>query len=308
MNHKTYTFAASVVCLLASIQLVGAEVWKQGSIAVFAIEEGLEITAMGQSDQPLNVDLMPSYFPGLIIAETLQPSRASMLTSNGVLIDFKGPGYLGIERFEQEISGEGWLHAKHEPGQSRMIMNLRAGRLVLDQSKLLNASQAVLETPVGRFSGINNAHWMIDLSKDARKRTFSFNVYCVQGTLRFFDLMGRTFTIRSGQQISGAGAALTPSIEVAEITSDAQEYLDNYELRVSMLHEIGLTEEGFLAATKSLAKSSEAERSITVSQQASKVSSSQKRPLVIEYAPRSAPVTPYQGVARPPSAYEADLF
>ncbi|MEN8843642.1 MAG: hypothetical protein ABF323_06645, partial [Lentimonas sp.] len=190
----------------------------------------------------------------------------------------------------------------------RMILNLRAGTLIVDQRKLLNVSQAALEAPVGRFSGNNDSLWMIQLSKDARKRTYSFNVYCVQGTLRYIDLTGRTFTIRSGQRITGAGSALNPSVEVAAITSDAQEYLDDYLERVSALKDMGLAEEGFLSATKKMRLDGVVEDLSPLQKETANVIAIEARPVVIEYAPRSAPVTPFQGVARPPSVDELDLF
>ncbi|MEN8661819.1 MAG: hypothetical protein ACN4GF_09005 [Lentimonas sp.] len=293
---------------MASQHVVCAEDWKKGSVAIFAIEAGVDIMEMGQRDLKLSVNEVPTYVPGLLIAKSEGTNRVSMLASNGVLIDFKGAGYFAIERFEQEALGLEWLDAKHESGQSRMILNLRAGTLIVDQRKLLNVSQAALEAPVGRFSGNNDSLWMIQLSKDARKRTYSFNVYCVQGTLRYIDLTGRTFTIRSGQRITGAGSALNPSVEVAAITSDAQEYLDDYLERVSALKDMGLAEEGFLSATKKMRLDGVVEDLSPLQKETANVIAIEARPVVIEYAPRSAPVTPFQGVARPPSVDELDLF
>lgn len=304
MNHWIYSFAAFFLCLVAGALTVFAEDWVQGSVAVFAIEEGVDLFEMGQGDLAVSFNEVPTYIPGLLIAKSSLSSRVSMLASNGVFMDFKGAGYFSIERFEQEVLDEQWLEAKQESGQSRMITSLRAGTLIVDQRKLLDASQAILETPVGRLSGGSHALWMIELDKDVRKRTYSFNVFCLQGALRFFDLGGRTYTISAGQRISGAGSAQTPSVEVAEITSDAQEYFDDYLDKVSSISQLGVTEDGFRSATKRL----ESDSGVEVSNTLPKAQKNEARPVVIEYAPRSAPVTPFKGVARPPSDYQADLF
>jgi hypothetical protein len=309
MNYSLSTAFVSVFLLLSGLSVAHAESWKQGAFAVVLAEDDMEIFNFGSSSAAPVSGELPTYLSGLIVAETKSPRRAMVLGSNGVLLDFKGGGYFAVERFEQQSDFEGWqVSDLKRMSESRMILNLREGTMVVEQRKLLESSQLVLETPVGRIAGVGSSFWMIELARDARKRTYLFNIYCIEGTVRLSDLMGRTFTIRSGQRISGAGASETPSIEVAEVTSNATEYIEDFEQRAELVSEMVFSESAF-AASMSPLKTKKVLPAPSSSQPVSgNGRGSSGRPMVIEYSPRMAPITPFQGVARPPSAYEADLF
>ncbi|MGC6423517.1 MAG: hypothetical protein ACON4O_00860 [Lentimonas sp.] len=283
-----------------------AEPWKQGSIAICTLDEGIELFEMG-AERPADISNLPQYIPGLLVTEAKQPGIVTMLTSNGVVLDFGGPGFFAIERFEQEgdLSSE-WLSSELEPGKSRMILNIRAGRLFVDQSKLQPASQFVLESPVGRFSSYNEAIWMIALTKNARQRTHGFNIYCFQGMVEFVDFMDRTFTIRAGQQITGGGSALTPYVEIAQINPDGEEQMEDHALRSAAITKMNLSEMDFLAATKLLLNSVSENTTGPDGVEDARIETS--LPVIIQYAPRASLVTPFKGVAGPPSDDEVDLF
>ncbi|MGJ8637939.1 MAG: hypothetical protein ACSHYA_00980 [Opitutaceae bacterium] len=276
-------------------------------MSVFLMEDGVQLFEMGEGVE-IEVPELPHAMQGLVVAKVAQSSHLTFLTSNGVVVDFKGAGYFAVERFEQQSKfAPGWLSSNREDGQSRMILNLRSGTLVVDQSKLGDASLLTVESPIGRFSISNNAFWMMEIERDQRKRTYSFNVYCLSGTVRYFDLMGRSFTIGNGQRISGAGSALTPSVEVAELTADAEEYLEEYEMRAELLTETTISETDVVAATKDVVNAHTTEV-LSESMTPKPESETFARPIAIEYAPRAAPVSPFRGVAKPPSTVEADLF
>ncbi|HAV14255.1 MAG TPA: hypothetical protein DCX06_12295 [Opitutae bacterium] len=282
--------------------------WRQGSVAVGYIEDGMSVTPVGVASDSLPISKIPFYFEGLVKVESLDTSRVTLLASNHVLVDYKGAGYFAIERFEQEADFEAdWFNSELEGGQSRMIFNLRAGTLVIDQRKMEEASQLLVETPIGRLYANRRALWMIEISRDARKRTYGFTIHCVEGTVRLLDLSNRTFSIRSGQRISGAGAAFKPSVEVAEITLDALEYLEDFDQRSIAVGALNFSAKEFYEHTKSL-NIGAVEVQQAVGASASGMSQQDLRPIVIEYAPLPKPVTPFKGEARPPSAYEAGLF
>lgn len=309
MKHSLLKAIVCVSLLFSVLAIAHSESWRQGAFAVAVVEDDLEVSDLGASNVAPVTSRLPHYLSGLIEAETLSPSRTMVLGSNGVLLDFKGAGYFAVERFEQQLHSQEWqLSDLEKKSQSRMIINLRAGTLVIEQRKLLQSSQLVLETPVGRVAGIGGAYWMIELVRDARKRTYGFDIYCVEGTVRFSDLMGRTFTIRSGQRISGAGASKTPSIELAEMTSHAAEYIEDFELRADEVSKMTFSESAFMAPMRSLEGKKVVDSPLSSSLPSGDARESSSRPMIIEYSPRMSPITPFQGVARPPSAYEADLF
>lgn len=304
-----FIFVVTSLCICV-LQARGAEQgWVRGAVAITHWDEGLELEQLGGSKVNVSGTSLPHYVGGLWAVEADHAERLLLKASNSVLLDYRGSGYLSIERFEQSVDFVGdWLAGEKESAQSRMILNLRAGWLLLDQRNLNEGSQLTVETPVGRIIAQKHALWMIELTKDERKKTYRFEIQCVDGLVRMVDLTGRIFTIRSGHRISGAGAAGTPSVEVAEITSAATEYFEGYSSRAAELSKMNLSQEALLALTVPLVyKRSTAVEALAVDPvRASDLQL--KRPFAIEYSARATPVTEFRGVARPPSAYEADLF
>lgn len=299
-----YYIRGLIVCAICLTGRLYSQAWQQGSVAFTLIEEGAELSAMGGVPLEIEGQAMPLYSPGLFTSKNSSSGRTMLMGSNGVIVDYRGPGYFSIERFEQQGQFEGeWLEKDVESGQSRMIFNLRQGTLVLGQRKLADPSQLIVETAVGRISASKGVLWMVEMSKDARKHTFAFNIHCFEGAVHLTDFAGRVYTIRTGQRISGAGHAKKPSIEVAEITLDAIEYLEDYKVRRDLLTAMEFSDKALLATMKPLPSRLFAPVEVDPSKTASGV-----RPVMIEYVPRTEVVTPYRGVAKPPSVYEADLF
>lgn len=309
MSSNVLRFVVTALCLCA-MQAHGSEPeWVRGAVAITHWDEGLELKQLGGSEVSVSTASLPQYLGGLWAVDADYGERLLLKASNSVLLDYRGSGYLSIERFEQSADFTGdWLASEKGAAQSRMIINLRAGWLLLDQQKLNEASQLTVETPVGRIIAKKHALWMIELTKDERKKTYRFEVQCVDGIVRLVDLTGRTFTIRSGQRISGAGAAGSPSVEVAEITSAATEYFESYSSRAAEVTALDLSQEALLAVTVPLIYRQSTSVEELVIDQMDLSDPQVKRPFAIEYSARAAPVTEFKGVARPPSAYEVDLF
>lgn len=301
MRYYIRGFVICAVCLTGRLY---GQAWQQGSVAFTHIDDGVELSAMGGAPLKPEGQALPFYSAGLFTSKNGPSSRTMLMASNGVIADYRGAGDFSIERFEQQGHFEGeWLEEDVESGQSRMIFNLRQGTLVLGQRNLADPSQLIVEAPVGRISASRGVLWMVEMSKDARKHTFAFNIYCFEGAIHLTDLRGRVYTIRNGQRISGAGDVKQPSIEVAEITLDAVEYLEDYKVRRDLLLAMEFSDEALLAVMKPLPSRLFAPVEVDPSTIASDV-----RPVLIEYVPRTEVVTPFRGVANPPSVYEADLF
>lgn len=293
-----------MVCAICFTGRLYSQAWQQGSVAFTLIEDGVELSALGGVPLKTEGQALPLYSSGLFTSKNSSSARTMLMSSNGVIVDYRGAGYFSIERFEQQGPFEsGWFEADVEPGQSRMIFNLRQGTLVLGQRKLADPSQLIVETPVGRISASRGVLWMVEMSSDLRKHTFTFNLHCFEGAIHMTDLTGRVYTIRTGQRISGAGDSKKPSIEVAEITADAVEYIEDYKVRRDVLTGTKFSGKALLAAMKPLPSRLFAPVEIDPSTTVSGV-----RPVLIEYVPRTEVVTPFRGVARPPSVYETDLF
>jgi hypothetical protein len=110
--------------------------------------------------------------------------------------------------------------------------------------------------------------------------------------------------LRNGQRLRGAGASGRPSIEVGAISEDASELFEDFAAMELSVAELDLSPEAFRAQMKPM-QLSRSGADVSASGTATRGS---KRPLLIEYAPQSAPVTPFRAVIRPPSSYQADLF
>jgi len=308
MKFSAIRSALSITLVALLSSFAEAENWKSGAIALVQLEGGVGVSQLGNTSYIPVVQQFPTYVPGLIIVESESLRGVLMLCSNGVVIDFKGSGYFAMERFEQELSdAPSSLVDREESGQSRMILSLREGTLVLDHRKLGSSSQVLVETPFGRISTDSRSLWMIEVSRDVRKKSYDFNIYCVEGTIGLSDLKGSTFPIRSGQRISGVGSAKQPSVEVAEITSNAVEYLEEFSQRVAEFSKMEFSRNAFAEVMRELASTSSPEEDFD-SRVGSPALKEGRRPILIEYSSRMAPITPFQGVAKPLSAAEADLF
>ncbi len=288
------------ICMVAPFVTTQAGEWMRGAVAVTSVSGEVALEEVGGESVRLSVaDELPLYFSGLLNVRTAQASEAVFLkTSNQISIYNAGTGFFAIERFEQELG------ASSEQGKSRMILHLRQGLLAVDNRALSEASQMIVETPLGRIS-VKNGWWLMEIAYDERSHIYDFSIECADGVLRFTDRPGATYTLRSGQRLLGAGVSSRPSIEVAEISEDASEFFEEFSELEAGVDSMELSQDAFRAAMRAIGNVAEPERSTATGEFGA---SAGKRPLIIEYAPQSPPVTPFRAVIRAPSRYEADLF
>ena len=287
-----------LTCLCVMCAIGQAEQWMCGSAIVTSVQGEPRMEEVeGEVLRLSSEGSLPRHVLGLLQVHTEVGDSLFIKTSNQISIYNEGSGYFAIERFEQDIA------KSMDAGKSRMILNFRQGLLAVDNRELSDNSQMIVETPLGRIS-VKNGWWLMKIAYDERSHIYDFSIECADGVLRFTDLTGDTYTLRNGQRLRGAGASGRPSIEVGEISEDASELFEEFAAMEAAVTELELSAEAFRAKMKSMQR---AGSGVTAPAEVSEVRGS-KRPLLIEYAPQSAPVTPFRAVIRPPSSYQADLF
>lgn len=252
----------------------------------------------------LDSEKVPSQIGGLLNCRMADKSSVFLSTSNRMFLHYEGPGSFSVERFEQvEPSSDSWQEDQGELVQSRMIYNLRTGSLVVDARNMLETSQCMVELPLGRVS-LRRALVGLKIEFDPRGEIFNFAIVCVDGQIRFTDNRGKTYTLRTGQRLAGAGTRMTPSIEVGEMTIEWSERLQEFNEMVKRYHQPANS----LAAYQSHFQVIDRADSAMQTAQRVNDASSSRRPIVIERAKDPDSVTPFRGEIPPPSAYQADIF
>lgn len=293
------------LCALVWCGLALAEDWMAGAVVVQSIEGEVALEEVGAESVRVEIAELPLYCSGLLRVHTQANSAVFLRTSNQISIYNAGPGFFAIERFEQVVAERGELQSTAvESGQSRMILNLRDGLLVMDSRDLSETSQLIVETPLGRIS-VKNGWWMMRIADDVRSQIYSYSIECADGILRFTDRKGATYTLGAGQRLSGAGSSARPSIEVAEMTAEGRETFQDFSALAASLETEEHTWAAFQEEMKSMANLT---KQVGPALTETRASQTDKRPVVIEYAPRPSPVTEFRAIIRPPSQYEADLF
>lgn len=294
-----------VCILLAAMVGVGsattvAEEWRAGAIVAGAASGEVVIEEIGGTVAAADSMEAPAYFSGQIRVRTGDRSEVFIRASNQVALLNRGTGFFAIERFEQT----GGVSDAEKVEASRMILNLRRGTLVVDNRAVGDRAQLTLETPVGRVS-VDRALWFMHIDYDDRKRMYSFTIACADGGLRFTDRGGAQYSVRAGQRLSGVGIVGAPSIDVADLSGEARELFVQFSEYAAAFAEADF--DRALLVNKlgpPVTVSSVTEEDPSAPHQ----TVGGRRPLIIEHAPRSAPVTPFRGIVRPLSPQERGLF
>lgn len=271
--------------LLAEVEL------RRASVAALVRDPAVSVTAA--SRDPFEGARVspesPVYFGGLFNARATQAGELLIRSSNGIDFYFEGPGFFGIDRFDQSFApgadSEGLV-----PEQTRLIMNLREGVLLVDSREVSSDAQILLEAPFGSVSA-PRALWSISIEYDYRSQRYDFTIASAEGTLRLTDRQGQTYTLYAGQRLAGAGGYNNPAIEIGEPTSDTRERFEAFLLRRSSMALTNLDEAGF---RREMIDLPDVVESISL-----ETERSGKRPMIIELAPAPRPLTPFRGVIPP---------
>jgi hypothetical protein len=294
-------FSVVVAALFAAVAMLQAEDWMRGAVVVTSVtgEVTLEETG-GESAQMHPTDLLPRAVSGLLQIRTKAKNAVFLKTSNRISIYNEGAGFFAIERFEQDVA------TSIDQGKSRMIFNIRQGLLVVNNRALSEDSQMIVVTPLGRMS-VKNGWWSLEIAYDERRHIYDCSIKCADGVLRFTDQIGETYTLRKGQRMRGTGTSTRASFKVAENAEEDSELFEEFALMEADAEALALSSAIFRSKMKQLKQVKQVKNAVAVTAEVSE-EGAVKRPLVIEYAPQSAPVTPFRAVISAPTSYQADLF
>jgi hypothetical protein len=185
-------------------------------------------------------------------------------------------------------------------------MNLRSGLLIIDSTGLNEASQLMVETPLGKIFGAR-AKWYVSVEFDPRSGIYDFTITCSEGRIRLMDNKRNRYDIFRGQRIAGAGSYQNPSIEVGELTDENLEQLSYFgELQAAIeddaINHAALRSQMTRLERMTMTSGGRPERV------QGRPAESSERPIVIDIAPKPSGITPFRGEIRPPSEYQTDLF
>jgi len=216
-------------------------------------------------------------------------------------LSWSGPGYFAFERFDQYLADG---DAADE--LSRMRLNLREGRLILDGRPMAAGSHLLVETPLGQLQAVE-ALWMLRIDYDTGSRLYQFSIACLAGRVRFIDRRDEVYSLRQGQRLAGVGSAGHPSIEVSEIEEEAREMVDEAGFSVDFSDESAETG-AFLPHMKALPRRAAGPGELRAGGEIAGGGEDTERRVIIEYAPPTRERRPFRGKVRPPSQFESDLF
>ncbi len=300
MTRSIIAFAPWLLCICSLV--AGERV--HGGLILHEANGQVDLKKIGEDVARLSRRDVPIATMGLIECEASYGSSVFFTASNRSAIYFEGSGSFAVERFEQVMPELAkWNADKVEPSLSRMILNFRGGDLIVDNRNMLESSQFLIETPLGRLTA-KRALWQMQISFDPRSQIFDFTITCTEGRVRFTDLQGQQYTVHMGQRLAGAGSRTSPSIEVGEKTERSREQMQRYQDLASQYSAASSDFTQYLACLQVIEQTARRTSELPVADRLN----SARRPIVIEYAREAKPVTPFRGEVKPPSADQADLF
>jgi hypothetical protein len=283
MSLRIAVFLIVALPLLAEVDL------RRASVAALYRDPAVSVT-VGGHDPFLDFEKVspdsPIYFGGLFNARAAETGELFLRSSNGIDFYFEGPGYFGIERFDQSFVRKA-DSAVLVPEQSRLILNLREGVLLVDSRDVSSEAQLILELPFGRVSA-PRALWSVSVEYDFRSQRYDFAIASAEGVLRMTDRQRETYTLYAGQRLVGAGAFDDPGVEIGEPTSDTRERFEAFRLKREILDGANLDQAEFREHMRDIPDAVERPRL--------ERKRSGERPHIIELAPVPKPLLFFRGV------------
>ena len=282
-----------------------AESWVRGAVTVLE-SSGVVSIDVPSEDARYDDFTKPVYFSGLFSARAQSDGSVLLHTSNKVTLSFSGEGVFSIERFESIVGGDPAAQGKFSETDSRMILGLRRGELLIDTRSLPQDSKFVVETPLGRIFCVK-AVLKIGIEHDYRSGIYNLTISTSDGMVRFIDIRREVYTIYAGQRISGAGSYFEPAVEVGAQTDDMREEFEDFIVVLDGLDLEAIDQAELRSHSLELRAVKEVEAALTHIPEEG-VPTETRRPRVIEFAPRAEYVTPFRAEVEPPSDWQADLF
>lgn len=278
--------------------------WARGAHLVHALEGEVSLSELGEASLAIEPQDLPMAIGGLYTCEAEAGASVLLSASNRKFFLFRGPGQLGVERFEQiRPTAATWSGQDPSFGQSRMLLSMRSGYLLVDDRVAGDSSKLALETPLGRLTA-GRALWQMRISFDQRSRIFDFEIACSVGRISFTDNRGESYALSAGQRLSGAGERMNPGIEIVEITENDVEVIEEFGMALDAIRSTADKLDLYLSAIQDLpGAQKEAFNVIDIP-----TARGGARPIIIEYAPRADSLAPFRGEIPPPSEHQAGMF
>lgn len=207
-------------------------------------------------------------------------------SSNGVFLEFTGIGSCSLERFEQRVlQKEGDLFSQDD---SRMILQMDRGKLLIDASRAESNSFIILETSCGRIS-LSNGILLARISYNESRNRYNLSVESMAGEVRYSGIEGETLAINQGQRLLAHGGLGALSISLTQQTSEVASYFKKYKEKVESLT---MNRFSFLDFKPYMQVLESSEFATTLPIETDSKSDTLKRPIIIDFIKRSPPIMP----------------
>ncbi|CAI8271258.1 MAG: Uncharacterised protein [Opitutia bacterium UBA7350] len=133
--------------------------------------------------------------------ETGENEELYILNSNQVVFNFAGLGGFRYERFEQAV--DSLNAADFFRGESRMILEMKRGTLMIDSSCFGSNAYIVVETPFGKLTLEGENLLNILISENNKQKRQTLEIESTTGNALFLDREGQSYQLHSGQRLSG---------------------------------------------------------------------------------------------------------
>jgi hypothetical protein len=226
VTRSIIAFAAWLLCIYS----LPAGERVRGGLTLHEVNGQVDIKRLGEDVTNLSPGKLPIASMGLIECEASYGSSVFMTASNRSAIYFEGSGSFAVERFEQirpELAA--WNADTLEASQSRVILNFRGGDLIVDNRKMLDSSQFLVETPLGRLT-CKRALWQMRILFDPRIRSSISRLLAPKEGCSFYrsprPAVRDTY---AGQRLAGVGFAHEPLVRSRKKTERSQEQMQRYQ-------------------------------------------------------------------------------
>lgn len=295
----------TALLLLVVGQSLHSEIWSRGAAAVLEADGEVRIAVRG-TDITFDSIESPVYFPGVFSSDIRGAGSAFFYTSNGVMIRFVGEGVFSVDRFESLAAPEVGTGQNVGESLGHMILNLRRGKLLIDNRALSDNSKFLVETPVGRVTFLKGV-FLLEIMHDSRSSLYNFSIACAQGTARFTAFDTEPYLIYAGQQITGTGSHSSPSVGLGAQSGRVREQLIDFTEALSVLDKNRIDgKELYAHVTQLQSKENSSAQAATMLLPESDINNT--TPIIIEYSPNAEPISPLRAVVQPTAQPESELF
>lgn len=281
------------ICIhLFFLNFVLGQDWHRGAFVILDQVGAVEILDyLGERDEP---SLLSARFqPGNVAIYAAEGAELCLLNSNRVMMVYSGKGKLSFERFEHlvDMSEE----ENVDGGDSRMILELKSGNLVIDSSRNLADAHLVIETPFGRITIKDKSLINIAIVENKKRKRLNFEIECSFGSARFVDRQGDFYELYGGQRLSGYSKDGSLSLGFSQVSNDIQSTFRQYSEKLLSLDLAEFDYKQFKPHMGSpIQKALNEDKSTAASGDEIEIG----RPIIIDIAPLPAPSLPIRAIKR----------